>query len=198
MVCSREIHLEGALVAAVLLSACAPADTRSSTRLVVQEHALRDAPTTEPWGFRPVEGPMEAVLAMHAAERADRIPDESEMITGEHAIRVRLGSDELVATEHHGGDPASGWVSLDRNGAEIYRVDTGMPSPLSGLQGLWAYDDHWVLETTYVQPEAYSGRLSMDGMQLAPNGNRQEAFDFQMLDGTPFYFFRQNSRIGIS
>lgn len=159
---------------------------------------MNSAPTTEPWGFQPAAGTMEDVLAARAAERARLIPDDSELINGEHAIRARQGSDELIATEHYGGDQASGWVGVARNGAEIYRIDTGLPNPLSGLQGLWTYDAHWVLETSYVLPEATSGRLSMDGVQLVPSGDRQEAFDFQMLDGRPFYFFRQTDRIGMS
>ena len=178
------------LTAVVLVaSACSPPNPASSSvDLIVEEHRLVAAPSTEPLAFTPVDGSMIEILALHAAERAKIVPDNSEFILGRHAIRISLGSDLLTATETYSASDNRGWVVVTRNDREIYRIDTGLPSPIAGLQGLWAYDDHWVLETAYITPDAYGGRLSRDGAMLRPLADNEEMFDFQLMAGRPFFF----------
>jgi hypothetical protein len=165
---------------------------------VLQEHALRSAPSMEPLAFEPVEGSMDQILAVHAAQRAKRVADASVLIDGQPGMRTRLGMDELIAVEHFEPGDASSWVGVTRGGQEMYRIDTGMPSPITSLRGLWTYDQHWVLETAFIAPEAHSGRLSMDGALMIPDSARREAFEFQLLHGRPFYFFRTDNGIRLS
>ena len=184
---------------ALLLSACSAVNESSiPSGLTVEEHALAGAPSMEPLAFTPLEGTMESVLALHAGERLLTIPDDTLLLNGRHALRLSMGSEELTATEFYDSAAGAGYVTLSRGQAEIYRIDTGMPSPIPGLQGLWSYDDHWVLETAYISDDAYGGRLSMDGALLCPPADCVEAFDFQLLAGRPFYFFRNNEEIGFS
>lgn len=181
----------------LLSSACSSPGTSSSTAdLTVEEHRLVEAPSTEPLAFKPVQGSMDQILALHAAERARGVPDESLLIDGHHALRLSLGSEVLTATEYHSPDGSSGWVAVSRDGGEIYQIDTGMASPITGLQGLWTYDDHWALETAYITAESFGGRLSLDGALVVPGGGVDEAFDFQLLQGKPFYFLSRLGRIG--
>lgn len=182
----------------MVLTACAPASPASLSGLVLEEHALHAAPTTEPLAFQPLEGSMQEILAVHAAQRARSVPHASVFINGQPGIQARLGADDLVATEHFNPGDASAWVSVTRGAREIYRIDTGMPSPINGLRGLWTYDQHWVLETAFMEAESHGGRLTMDGVLLAPDGARQEAFDFQLLGGKPLYFSRTQNHIGLS
>jgi hypothetical protein len=182
----------------MFLAACAPAVRGSPTGLALEEHVLRSEPSVEPLAFEPVEGSMDQILAVHAAQRAKRGAEASVLIDGQPGIRTRLGTEELIAREHFDPGDASDWVGVTRGGQETYRIDTGMPSPIAGLRGLWTYDQHWVLETAFIEPEAYSGRLSMDGALVIPDGARLEAFDFQLLHGRPFYFFRTVNGIRLS
>jgi len=180
-----------------VLVACAPTGTSSTLPdLTIEEHRLIEAPATEPLTFKPVEGSMEMILASHASARSKVIPDGSLLIDGRHALRAGLGGDVLTATEFYGTDASAGWVTVTRGDREIYRLDTGMASPIAGLQGLWTYDDHWALETSYVTPESFGGRLSVDGAVVVPGGGVDEAFDFQLLRGKPFYFLSRLGRIG--
>lgn len=181
----------------LLASACSPSGTKSpAIRLTVEEHALRGAPALEPLSFSPVESSMQAILALHADERAKVIPDESVLIDGNHAIRAALGQDVLTATDYYGGVGSASWVAVTRNDTEIYRIETGMPSPITGLHGFWTYGDHWALETVYIAPETIAGLLAIDGKQEIPGHGYDEAFDFQILAGEPFYFARQGDKIG--
>jgi hypothetical protein len=166
--------------------------------LIIEEHRLIEAPVAEPLTFRPVERSMEAILARHASERSRVIPDRSLLLDGRHALRASLGADLLTATEYYGTDASKGWVAVTRGDQEIYRIDTGMASPIPGLQGFWTYDGHWALETAHIAPDSIGGRLSLDGAPLVPGGALDEAFDFQLLHGRPFYFLSKLGRIGFS
>lgn len=189
----------GLTAGALVASACSPSNLGSpKTDFIVEEHRLVAAPSTEPLAFKPADGSMVEILSLHAAERGKIIPDNSEFILGRHAIRVSLGLDLLTATETYSASDNQGWVVVTRNDREIYRIDTGMPSPIAGLQGLWAYDDHWVLETAYITPDAYGGRLSRDGALLRPLADNEEIFDFQLMAGRPFFFFNVDGDVRLS
>ena len=60
-----------------------------------------------------------------------------------------LDGAHLVACQEFNQDGTKGWVKLTRNGSEIYSIDTGPGSPVTNLQGLWVYNQRWVLETAY-------------------------------------------------
>ena len=190
---------QGLIAIVLVASACSPPNPASSSvDLIVEEHRLVAAPSTEPLAFTPVDGSMIEILALHAAERAKIVPDNSEFILGRHAIRISLGSDLLTATETYSASDDRGGVIVTRNDQEIYRIDTGVPSPITGLRGLWVYDDHWVLETAYITPDAYVGRLSRDGVLLRPLADDEEMFGFQLMAGRPFFFFNVDGNIRLS
>jgi len=198
---ARWFMFGGFLAASLALtSACNPAAAPAvpAADLTIEEHRLIEAPTLEPLAFKPVEGSMDTILARHAAERSKIIPDGSMLIDGHLAMRATFGSDTLTATEYYSPDSPTGWVTVMRGDKEVYRIDTGMPSPITGLQGLWVYDEHWVLETAYITPDSFSGRLSVDGTLLVPRGGLDQAFDFQLMHGRPFYFLSKLGHIGFS
>lgn len=187
------------LVLALWVSACSPIDPGPLLGgLVVEEYTLLRPPGIEPRMFAPKFGSMQQVLARHAQEREAVIPDNSLLVDGRFSMRVTLGRDELIATENYSADGSLGWVTVDRNGQEIYRIETGMASPLTALQGFWVYDDHWVLESTLVTTETAGGRISRDGELLNTRLGYADTFDFQVLHGRPFYFFMKDGKIGFS
>jgi hypothetical protein len=141
---------------------------------------------------------MDTVYARRLSERSLGFPDNSLLLDGRFSFRVTFGADTLTATENYSSDGFQGWVSVTRNNAEIYRIDTGQASPITSLRGLWAYDDHWILETAYVSPDSFGGRLSRDGQLLNDSQRYDEAFDFQLMHGRPFYFFKRDGKIGFS
>jgi len=183
----------------LFVSACGPSSMATSpANLTVEEHRLVQVPSTEPLAFKPVDGSMAQILSRHAAERSKIIPDSSELIQGRHAIRRTLGSDLLSATENYSASGNRGWVGVTRGTEEIYRIDTGQPHPIPRLSGLWTYEDHWVLETAYITPDTFGGRLSRDGALLRPLEDGEETFDFQLMAGRPFFFFSVDGRIRMS
>ena len=164
----------------------------------MEEHPLLGAPTLDPLGFKLVQGSMESVLAVHAARRAQTLPLESVLGDGQFALRAALDQDVLLATENYSSDGSIGWVTLERNGKEIYRIETGMASPVTALRGLWTYDGHWELETAYVSRDAVAGRLTRDGVVLNDALGYSDVFNFQLLGGRPFYFFVRRGKVGYS
>jgi hypothetical protein len=193
------VHRLCAAILVVLISSCeGPVQESGGARLHVEEHRLLEAPTLDPLLFRPVEGSMDSVLAAHSTERSQAIPLESFWLEGHFSLRAMLGTDELVATEYYTGDGSAGWVTLKRNGKDIYRIKTGMASPVTALRGLWTYDGHWVLETAYVTLDRVSGRLTRDGRLLNDNLGYSDVFNFQLMGGRPFYFFTRRGKIGYS
>jgi len=187
------------LLVTSLLSACTAARAPTTLAgLAVEEHPLLEAPALDPLAFKPVDASMDEVLAVHAAQRSQLLPNDSLLLGGHHALRVTLGDGILTATEYYSADGTTGWVAVTRGDQELYRIDTGSASPIAALRGLWTYDGHWVLETAYITPDSFAGRLSLDGALLVPREGYEEAFNFQLLDGKPFHFFRKGDWIGLS
>ena len=87
----------------------------------------------------------------------------------------------------------------------LYSVEHGGPNPVKYLQGLWTYDDHWVLETVSLSQQnnpqsdvksAWFGQIIKDGVSLNQENGYEESFGFQLLQGKSFYFFRREGKIG--
>ena len=183
----------------MLIASCyLPAGPTSPQGLTVDEHALLGAPTLDPLVFKPAEGSMDGVLAASAAGRTQGFPDNSLLLDGRFSLQTTLGEDTLTATENYNRDSSAGWVTLKRNDWDIYRIDTGMGSPVTALRGLWTSDDHWVLETAYITPDSIGGRIVRDGILLNQALGYKDAFGFQLIAGRPFYFFVKDGRVGFS
>ncbi len=101
-----------------------------------------------------------------------------------------LGADLITAKETYtgSGEAMSGSAAVYRDGAKIFSISTGQPSPSPDLYGLWTYDGHWAIEV--------KGQVIVDGQPLNAAKGYQESFGFQLVHGAPFYFFQKNGRIG--
>jgi hypothetical protein len=83
----------------------------------------------------------------------------------------------------------------------------GDASPITSIQGLWTFSNHWILEIANVTQEISSqneisldvqGQIIQDGEFLNDRYSYEEVFNFQMMKGKPFYFFKRDGQIGIS
>ena len=90
-----------------------------------------------------------------------------------------------------------------RNGSEIYTISVGTASPLTNLRELWTYNDHWVIEIVRVNIEQDGnqstfetiGQIIQDGELLNDRYGYDESYEYQFLDGRPFFLFRRGTRI---
>jgi hypothetical protein len=179
------------------IAACGPTGVASlPAGLTFEQHALAAPPEAETLSFQPVDGSMQTILSLHEAERAKTVPVTTSLIDGHMSMQAALGTDTLIASEIAG--QGVGWVTLRRDGQEIYRIDTGQLSPLNSLRGLWVYEGHWMLETADFGGDTFSGRLTRDCEILKDGSGPLEAFDFQLMRGRPFYFFQKNGKLGFS
>jgi|GEM_PF-670931 len=186
--------------------------------LILEEYALLDPPGFEPLTFHPVQGSQKGILAKRYSERGAKFRDNSFSDDMYFSMRAKLGGSDLVARQIYDETGSDGWVAVARDGEEIYRIGIGPGSPVTALRGLWVYDDHWVLETaritrrqeTQIQDGntidvAYTdavGQISQDGELLNERLNGiygyEEMFGFQFIAGRPFYFFKQDGKIGFT
>ena len=159
-------------------------------------------PEVEPLTFVPVKSTQAEILSKHQAER-DKHPDWP------YPNRAVLGSDQLTAiTDETITDTGSKIaVRVTRNGTAIYRIQLGDSSPYGSLRGLWAYDNHWVLEVIHAtEKEIFPntmdydvfGQVIQDGISLNKLHGYQETFGFQLMHGKPFYFFKKQGWFGVS
>jgi hypothetical protein len=175
--------------------------------LSIEEHALQRRPEAEYARLYFVSGTQEGVLSKRADERSRRVSFAGRSCsTGNRpAMCAMLGADQLVAWLDY-GVTGFGYVTVTRNGSRVYRTPVGDSSPISPLRGLWVYADHWALETAYVTNQQMGseinsqavGQVSIDGMLINDLYGYEEAFGFQTLHGSPFYFFKRDGRIGVS
>jgi len=176
----------------MISAACTPQPT-----LTLEEHAILpifwEGDTLE---FKPLEGTREEILAKHASERLKPAPTFS--------LPVNLGEDELNAVENYNGSQVT--VEVTRNGEQVLSIAAGVISPINNFRGLWVVDEHWYLEVAHVEenPEdpnaAFNiwGEIFMDGKSLNQQNGYDEAFNFQLLAGKPFFFYRDENQMGYS
>lgn len=72
---------------------------------------------------------------------------------------------------------------------------------------MWEYNNHWVLENVYVTvnfdekgntTDNIVGQVARDGILLNKEYSYEEVFGFRLMKGKPFYFYKENGKIGIS
>ena len=103
------------------------------------------------------------------------------------AIAPVMVGDDLVSV-----DIAANGKDWDVRRAEqvVYTVRDKPIVVASPVKGLWSWDGHWVLEV--------DGQVIVDGQDLNGELGYDEIFAWQLLDGQPFYFFKQGAQVGVS
>jgi formylglycine-generating enzyme required for sulfatase activity len=70
------------------------------------------------------------------------------------------------------------------------------------LDSPWTYDGHWVVEFIEISQgpagDEGNGYLVQDGQDLNKLCGYDESFTFALLDGRPFYFFKQDGKIDMA
>lgn len=78
-----------------------------------------------------------------------------------------------------------------RDGSVVLHTYTpGGPWVEPPVKALWSWDWHWLLEA--------DGDVILDGNSLRSQLGYAEMFGWQLIDGQPFYFFKQDGRIFMS
>jgi hypothetical protein len=182
--------------------------------LSINAYELEAPPSTEPLVFVPISDySQEKILANHADERKLQFPDNSFFDEMKFGMKTKFNGRELIALEEHIistdiNSPASVVIEVMLNDEVIYSADTGNTSPVTSLQGLWSYDQDWVLEyadvtVTYSETEntassIATGHIVKNGVSLNEQLSFAETFGFQLMSGKPFYFLEEEGQIGIS
>ena len=163
--------------------------TEPMPALSVVARDLVAEPTLDPLSFTTVDG---ATLSWQDMGHGEQfLPAWSADYTG---IEIVLGAESLFASE--GFADGQSWVTVTRNGEEIYRIEAGMGSPIPALQNFFAYEDGWVLETNYcAEDRPFQGNITVDGVLLNEREGYAIAFGAQILAGRLFYFFQKDGVI---
>ncbi|MCX7608103.1 MAG: hypothetical protein N2049_02640 [Anaerolineales bacterium] len=173
--------------------------------LVVQEYPLKSGPPVETTVMELAEGT--------SIDRNQRLAGHASLGQGSWGCQgivndlrarcARMGEDVLVATPTL-VEPDLWFAILTRNGEEIYRVRIGQPALWSEVRALWVWDNHWALETILHDWQAEDGhwtflrgQISLDGKLMNEIYNYDEAFDFSLVGGKPFFFWQKGDQVGI-
>jgi hypothetical protein len=178
--------------------------TQMAGQLAIITYELQAPPELEPILFTSVQGRQFSNGDFSLGDT--RFPDLSFFDDMHYCMKNDLDGAHLVACQEFNQDGTKGSVKLTRNGSEIYSIDTGPGSPVNNLQGLWVYDQHWVLETAYVTTHTsdnvttidVTGHITIDGVLLNDKKKYDEAFGFQTIAGKPFFLFKRGGKIGFS
>lgn len=182
----------------------------------IDAYALIQLPHVEPLWFSPISDYSQSeIMAIHEGERKLLFPDNRfEDETG-YNMMIRF-SDHVLKTRnvyftYPTPQPGSlGTIAIEvlLDDELIYTADGGKGNtPFYNLQGLWQYNDHWVLEHIYVTVtvdekgntvDNVVGQVIRDGVLLNKEYSYEEVFGFQLMKGKPFFFFKEDGNIGIS
>lgn len=138
--------------------------------------------------IRPVEGTMDDILKQYETELSKpAIPPSNELT---------LGTSTLSAKENYTDNLVT--VEVNQNNLPILTIPAGVISPINNFRGLWSHDGHWYLEVAHVEEDPSDpnaafiiwGEIFKDGKSLNKKFGYEEAFNFTILGGYPFYFIR--------
>ncbi|HYF92863.1 MAG TPA: hypothetical protein VD969_11520 [Symbiobacteriaceae bacterium] len=87
------------------------------------------------------------------------------------------------------GEDRERYVIL-QNGKEVFRGETGSWGVELPVKGLWAWNGTCALEVM--------GDVIVGGKSLRKETGYSEIFNWQLIDGKPFYFFAKGGKVGIS
>lgn len=183
------------VIALLALASCSTQSARSQNvpaltadKLVIQTYELSGKPDSASLSFKSVDG-----REFTSADLEVSNPFPSNQVNDTPlTLSVTLGSDAIVAEQVDSGN----YILVTRNGKEIFRTDAGGISPMPPLQNLWAYDNHWVLETNLFLPDIpFNGQVFLDGVSIGQKNGYEEVFNFQTINGRPFYFFRYKGKV---
>ncbi len=178
--------------------------TQVAGPLAIVSYQMQESPELEPVLFTSVQG---RKFDSQDFSLGDTLfPDLSFSDNHASCLKNELDGSPLVACQYYNKDGTQSFVNLTLNGSEIYTIDTGTPYPSSTLQGLWIYDQHWVLETVHittttsgnVTTAALVGQITVDGVLLNDRQKYDEAFSFQTFGGKPFFLFKRDEKVGFS
>lgn len=125
-------------------------------------------------------------------------------ILNDVSARCARHGEEIWIAKSVETEPGVWFAILTRNDEEVYRVQVGGPSVWPVIQALWVWDTHWALETLRhdFNPENGSwsilrGQVSLDGELMNEKHGYEEAFNFSLIGGKPFFFFYKNGQAGL-
>jgi hypothetical protein len=201
----KQKHLFLVIVLMILLiniSACSP-----KPKLSIEEHPIKNIDwECEDLTFEPIEGTREDILAKRKFERmkpAQTFSRPAEI--GNHTIRVTEGfGEDYDAAENL--TKAYTWLDVYEDDLLVMTIDTGVISPINNFRGLWVYESHWFLEVAHVEENPVDtnaafvmwGEILYDGKSLNERYDYEEAFNFQLLNNKPFFFFKEDGEYGFS
>jgi len=186
--------------------------------LSIDAYALIQPPHVEPLWFSPISDYSQSeIITIHENDRKLLFPDNRfEDETGYNDnMMIRFSNHVLKTRNVYFTYPTPQPGSLGTIAIEvllddklIYTADGGKGNtPFYNLQGLWQYNDHWVLEHVYVTVivdekgntvDNVVGQVIRDGVLLNKEYSYEEVFGFQLMKGKPFFFYKENGSIEIS
>lgn len=184
--------------------------------LSIDVYALIQPPHVEPLWFSLISNYSQSeIMAIHEKDRKLLFPDNViEDETG-YNMMTQFKSHVLKTKNVYFTYPTPQPGSLGTIAIEvllddevIYTANGGKGNtPYYNLQGLWQYNNHWVLEHVYVTvtvdekgntTDNIVGQVVRDGVLLNKEYSYEEVFGFQLMKRKPFFFYKENGGIGIS
>lgn len=118
--------------------------------------------------------------------------DAWDLLLYDRVFPVYVGGDLIsLAYDHQQANRPTNMPALlnvNRNGEIIDTLSVSGSTPAGGpARGLWAWENHWVLELP--------GLIIQDGEILNDALGYSEMFTWRLIGGKPYYFFRKDGRI---
>jgi hypothetical protein len=189
----RRLFLFGVVgILSISFAACSPKST-----LGIEAYAIGTMDWEgESLAFEPLEGTSEAILAKREVERSQPAITFTPPVT--------VGSASINAVERYTGSQVA--VEVTRNDLPVLTVDAGVISPINNFRGVWVVGEQWFLEVAHVEenpthPNAAFiiwGEIIQNGESLNEQHGYDEAFNFQIMDGKPFFFYSKAGELGFS
>ncbi len=111
--------------------------------------------------------------------------------------------DRLLTTELTNVSPGVRTLRVYLDDQPVYEAQYDNVSTYEIFDGPWTYNGHWALVLLDAKGSAQQGwepwdRLILDGQDINKAKGYENSFQFNLLDGRPFFFYQRDGKIGIS
>jgi formylglycine-generating enzyme required for sulfatase activity len=166
--------------------------TRQGTsRFIIEEHPLKVGPMipqVEGPYFETADGDTAEILAKNQCYHT------GEALFG--SLPASVG-DQLL--EIHSSGDMGDELQVTLGDRLVYGTLT-RPCAFTELRGGWGYDGHWAIELGLPEGDSLfptKGQIIQDGQDLNAACGYDESYNFALLGGRPFYFYRKEGGSGI-
>lgn len=192
------------------IEALPASSSQQAAGLTIEEYPIKYMSSIGASGFVPLWGTADEIMAKHLDLRRKEFSSQVRRVlggdfygnVGEKPLTVVMTSNNAI-----NGADLRFTVTIDHGDISHTVIPVGNAGgAVAGVKGVWTFGDHWAVEVAEVYQRMAPddpvnnnvGHIVIDGVEVGLERGYQSVYGFQLMNGSPFYFFKKDGKIGFN